>query len=335
MEKTTVTLQDVREAAECIRPYIRHTPLLRESSMDKILGCQAYFKPEMLQIVGAFKLRGALSKILSLTPEERARGIITTSSGNHGQACAYVGQMLGVHTVVVIPEDAPVLKIENAKAMGAEVIVWSRKYVERMKKVHEEMAEHGFILVHAYEDYTVMAGQGTIGLEILEDLPEIETVLVPIGGGGLISGISTAIKESKPDVRVIGVQAAACGAYYASRRNGYPSMVIPRPTVADGLTCTKVSEIPYPIIEKYVDDIVAAEEEDILEAVRLVARDAKLVAEPSAVVGVAALMCGRVKTRADEKVCTVLTAGNWDIPMIGKILKGEQVEGILVAPPTP
>jgi threonine dehydratase len=238
--------------------------------------------------------------------------------------------MLGIHTTVVIPEDAPAIKIENAKAMGAEVIVWKRKYVERMKKVREEMAEHGYILVHPYEDYTVMAGQGTIALEIMEDLPDVDAVLVPIGGGGLISGISTAIKESKPNVRVIGVQAAACGAFYASRQNGYPTEVTPRPTVADGLTAIRVSEFTYPIIEKYVDDIVAAEEEDIKEAVRLVARDAKLVAEPSACVGIAALMSGRVKTRPDEKVCAVLTAGNWDINLIGKLLKGEPVEGILV-----
>jgi len=329
MEKTSVNLQDIEEAAERIRPYIRHTPLLREKSMDTMLGCQAYLKPEMLQISGAFKLRGALSKILSLTPEEMQKGIITSSSGNHGQSCAFIGQMLGIHTTVVVPEDAPAIKIENARAMGANVIAWNRKYVERMKKVREEIAEHGYILVHPYEDYTVMAGQGTIALEIMEDLPDVDTVLVPIGGGGLISGISTAIKALKPKVRVIGVQAAACGAYYASRQNGYPSEVTPHPTVADGLTAIRVSEFTYPIIEKYVDDIVAVEEEDIKEAVRLVAREAKLVAEPSACLGIAALLSGRVKTQPDEKVCSVLTAGNWDINLIGKILKGENVEGVL------
>lgn len=329
MNKTTVSLQDIQEAAERIGPFIRHTPILRETSMDKSLGCEVYLKPEMLQITGAFKLRGALNKILSLTPDERKQGIIATSSGNHGQACAYAGQMLGIQTTVVIPEDAPAIKIEKAKAMGANVIVWNRKYAERWKKVCEEAAQHGYIIVHAFDDYTVMAGQGTIGLEILEDLPDVGTVIIPIGGGGLISGISTAIKESKPNVRVIGAQAAANGAYYASRQNGYPSTVIPRPTIADGLTCSRTSENPYPIIEKYVDEIVAAEEEDIEEAVRLVIRDAKLVAEPSACVGIAALLSGRVKTEPGEKVCAVLTAGNWDIHMIGKILKGEHVEGIL------
>ncbi|WP_445487725.1 threonine ammonia-lyase [Niallia sp. 03133] len=329
MEKTTVTLQDVREAAERIHPYIRRTPLLQEKNMDKVLGCQTYIKPEMLQITGAFKLRGALSKILSLTPDELKKGIITSSSGNHAQAVAYAGQMLGIHTTVVIPEDAPAIKIENAKAMGAEVIVWDRRYVERWKKVREEVAEHGYIIVHAYEDYTVMAGHGTIAMEIMEDLPDVGTVLVPIGGGGLISGISTALKESKPNVRVIGVQAAASCAYYFSRQNGHPSAAPSLPTVADGLSCRWPGENPYPIIEKYVDDIVVVEEEDIKEAVRLVAHGAKLVAEPSACVGIAALLSGKVKTRPDEKVCSVLTSGNWDIDMIGKILKGEHVEGVL------
>jgi len=328
MEKTTVTLQDIQEAAERIRPYVRHTPILREKTMDKALGCQAYLKPEMLQITGSFKPRGALNKILSLTSDEKKKGIVLTSSGNHAQACAFAGQMLGIHTTVIIPQDAPAIKSENARAMGAEVILWNRNYAERWKKVLEEAAEHGYVIVHAYDDYTVMAGQGTIGLEIMEDLPEVDTLLVPISGGGLISGISTAIKESKPNVRVIGVQAAASCAYYVSRQNGYPSTVTTRPTVADGLNCSRTSEMPYPIIEKYVDEIVIAEEEDILEAVRVVAREAKLVAEPSACVGIAALMSGRVKTRSDERVCAVLSGGNWDIDMIGKILKGEHVEGV-------
>lgn len=329
MDKTTVTLQDVREAAERIRPYIRRTPLLRQKNMDEILGCQVYLKPEMLQLTGAFKLRGALSKILSLTAEELKKGIITSSSGNHAQACAFAGQMLGIHATVIIPEDAPAIKIENAKAMGAEVILWDRRYDERWKKVREEVAEHGYTIVHAYEDFTVMAGQGTIALEIMEDLPDIDTVLVPIGGGGLISGISTAFKAAKPNVRVIGVQAAASAAYYVSRQKGCPSEAPILPTVADGLSCRRPGENPYPIIEKNVDDIVVVEEEAILEALRLVARNAKLVAEPSACVGIAALLSGAVKTRPDEKVCTVLTSGNWDIEMIGRVLKGEPVEGVI------
>lgn len=329
MKKTTVTLQDVREAAERIRPYIRRTPLLREKAMDKVLGCWTYLKPEMLQITGAFKIRGALSKVLSMTPEELKNGIITSSSGNHAQACAYVGKMMGIHTTVVVPEDTPAIKIENARDMGADVIVWDRNYDERWKKVRAEVTEHGYTIVHAYEDYTVMAGQGTIALEIMEELPDVDTVLVPIGGGGLISGISTAIKESKQNVRVIGVQAAASCAYYVSRQNGHPSETPCLPTIADGLSCRRPGNNPYPIIEKYVDDIVIVEEEDIKEALKLVASKAKLIAEPSACVSIAALLSDKVEIRSDEKVCSVLTSGNWDIDKIGMIFMGEQVEGVL------
>ena len=328
MEKNSVSLKDIQDAADRIRPYIRRTPLLRQKNMDKALGCQIYLKPEMLQITGAFKLRGALSKILSLPPDQRAKGIITSSSGNHGQACSYIGQLLNIPAVVVLPKDAPAIKIKNAEAMGAKVIVWDRNFDARWKKVHEEVAEHGYTIVHPYEDYLVMAGQGSIALEVMEDLPDIDVMIAPIGGGGLISGISTAVKELKPDVRVVGVQAAACAAYYASRRNGRPSEVPFLPTVADGLTCIRPGDNPYPIIEKYVDEIVAVDEEEIKEAVRFTAGKAKLVAEPSSCVVIAALMAGKVETRPDEKVCAVLTSGNWDIDMIGRIFKGEYVEGI-------
>lgn len=329
MEKTTVTLQDVKEAAERIRPYIRRTPLLRQKNMDKALGCEVYLKPEMLQITGAFKLRGALSKILSLSPDELKKGIVTSSSGNHAQACAYAGEMLGIHATIVIPDNAPTIKIENTKAMGAEVILCDRKYDLRWKKIREEVAEHGYTIVHPYEDYKVMAGQGTIAVEIMEDLPSIETVLVPIGGGGLISGISTFLKESNSNVRVVGVQAAASCGYYVSRQNGCRSEAPILPSIADGITCRTPSEITYPIIEKYVDEIVTVEEEDIREAVKFIANKAKLVAEPSSSVVIAALMTGKVKVRPDEKVCCVLTSGNWDIDMIGKIFNNEPVEGVL------
>jgi threonine dehydratase len=328
MQKTAVTFDDIKKAAERIQSYIRHTPLLRESKMDKALGCQVYVKPEMLQITGAFKLRGALSKILSLSQEELSRGIITSSSGNHGQALAYAGQVLGIPATVIVPEDTPAVKVENARSMGANVILWDRNYTERWNKVHAEVEAHGYTIVHNYEDFDVMAGQGTIALEVMEDLPDLDTILVPIGGGGLISGISTAIKQSKPHIRVVGVQAEACCPYYMSRKNGERTRVTVKQTLADGLACDWPGNNPYPIIEKYVDEIVAVSEQAIEDALRMVANDAKLVAEPSSCVGIAALQSGLVKTRPDEKVCVVLTSGNWDIDRIGSLLKGEHVQGI-------
>ncbi len=328
MEKTTVTLEDIQSAAKRIAPYIRRTPLLRQEAMGKLLGCDVYLKPEMLQVTGAFKLRGAMSKILALTPEERAKGIITSSSGNHGQACAFAGEKLGMHVTVLVPNDTPLIKVNNARRMGAEVILWDRSYDKRWAKVHEEVAEHGYTIVHPYEDPMVMAGQGTIALEIMEDLEDLDTIIVPIGGGGLISGISTAVKALKPSVRVIGVQASASAAYAESRKVGKPVEVPCLPTVADGLSCRRPGNNPYPIIEKNVDDIVAVEEKDILEATKMVAKEAKLVAEPSACVGIGAILGGKIKVRPDEKVAFVLTSGNWDIDMLGKVYNDIPVEGV-------
>ena len=323
MEDRVITLGDIQEAKKRISPYIRRTPLLDQTAMNDEVGCRIYLKPEMLQYVGAFKLRGALNKILSLPEEERQKGIITSSSGNHAQACAFAGQLLHCPVVVVIPEDAPQIKINNAKAMGAEVVLWDRSYDARWAKIAELVKEHDYVIVHPYQDPMVMAGQGTLALEALEDLPDMDTILVPIGGGGLISGVATAIKESNPKIRVIGVQAAASAAYYESRKAGTCVSVEPLATVADGLSCRQAAEVNFKIIERYVDDIVTVEEKDIEEAVRVVANRGKLIAEPSSCVGIAALLAGKVKVRPDEKVVSVLTAGNWNIEDIAHILLGE------------
>ena len=323
MSDKVLSLSDILKAKERITPYIRRTPLLDQTAMNGEVGCKVYLKPEMLQYVGAFKLRGAMNKILSLTEEERQRGIITSSSGNHAQACAFAGQVLHCPVVVVIPEDAPQIKIDNARAMGAEVVLWERTYDARWAKIAELVKEHNYVIVHPYEDPMVMAGQGTLALEAMEDLPDMDTILVPIGGGGLISGVSTAIKESNPNIRVVGVQAAASAAYYESRRAGECVGVEPLATVADGLSCRRASRVNFDIIEHYVDEIVTVEEEAICEALRVVANRGKLIAEPSACVGIAALLSGRVKVRPDEKVVSVLSAGNWNIEDVARIYLGE------------
>lgn len=329
MEKTTVTLNDVCEAARRIKPYVIRTPLMRGRTMDKVLGCKVYLKPEMLQVTGAFKMRGAMNKILSLSQEERDRGIICSSSGNHGQACALAGKITGTHVVVVLPEDAPHVKIDKARELGAEVVLGPRIYKERWKMVRELQEKNGYTMAHGYEDYTVMAGQGTIGLEILEDLPYVDTVFVPVGGGGLIAGVATAIKEINPKVRIIGVQAKASDGYVQSRKAGRRVEVECFPSLADGLGCRAPGENPYPICEKYVDEFVSVTEEDIKEAVKLVAAEAKLIAEPSSCVGIAAVLGGEVKVERNENAAFILTSGNWDIDAIGKILNNEHVDGRL------
>ena len=315
------TLQDIHEARERLKPHIRHTPLLRAEKIEKAAGCQVYLKPETLQVTGAFKIRGALNKSLSLPKEAIANGLIATSSGNHAQGLAYAARMLGVKALLVIPVTAPKAKIANTRALGAEVILFDGDTAARWKRVYEIAAENHYAVVHAFEDPLVMAGQGTIGCEILEDLEDVDTVIVPMGGGGLISGIATAIKETKPSVRVVGAEPALTPKYFHSRLNKQRTSLPLKNTIADGLRLSVPGQNPYPIIEKYVDEIVLVEDEHIVAGMRTLARDAKLIAEPAASIGIGALLAGALKVRPDEKVCAVLTGGNWDLPELAEIYK--------------
>ncbi|WPC06155.1 threonine/serine dehydratase [Pseudomonas benzenivorans] len=313
------TIQDIREAQERLKPHIKHTPLLRAEKIEKVAGCQLYLKPETLQITGAFKIRGALNKTLSLPREEIAKGIIATSSGNHAQGLAYAARMLGVKAILVLPVTTPKIKIANTEALGAEVILFDGDTAARWKRVYEIAEENGYVPVHAFEDPLVMAGQGTIGCEILEDLQDVDTVIIPMGGGGLISGIATAIKETKPSVRVVGAEPALTPKYYHSRLNKQRTTLPLQNTIADGLRISVPGQNPYPIIERYVDEIVLVEDEHIVQGMRALAKDAKLIAEPAAAIGIGALLAGVVKVRPDEKVCVVLTGGNWDLGDLAEV----------------
>ena len=313
------TIQDIWEARERLKPHIRHTPLLRAEKMEKALGCRLWLKPETLQITGAFKIRGAVNKALSLPREAVANGLIATSSGNHAQGLAYAARFLGVKAFLVLPASAPEVKVANTRALGAEVILFDGDNAARWKKTSEIAEENGYAVIHGFEDPLVMAGQGTIGCEILDDLEDVDTVIVPLGGGGLISGIATAIKETKPSVRVIGAEPALTPKYYHSRINGERTSLPLKDTVADGLRLSVPGRNPYPIIEKYVDEIVLVEDEHIVAGMRMLANDAKLIAEPAASIGIGALLAGAVAVRPDEKVCTVLSGGNWDLCDLGAI----------------
>lgn len=313
------TIEDIREARQRLMPHVRHTPLLRAEKLDGAAGCQLYLKPEMLQITGAFKIRGALNKVLSLPREAIENGIIATSSGNHAQGLSYAAKMLGVKVILVLPANSPKIKIENTKALGAEVILFDGDTAARWAKVYEIAEGKKYAVVHGFEDPLVMAGQGTIGCEILDDLDDVDTVIVPMGGGGLISGIATAIKETKPSVRVIGAEPALTPKYFHSRKNKERTSLPLKDTIADGLRISVPGRNPYPIIEKYVDEIVLVEDEFIVAGMRSLARDAKLIAEPAASIGVGALLAGSIDVRSDEKVCAVLSGGNWDLPALAEI----------------
>lgn len=221
--------------------------------------------------------------------------------------------MLGVRAILVLPVNTPKIKIENTKALGAEVVLFDGDTAARWKRVYEIAAENHYAPIHAFEDPIVMAGQGTIGCEILDDLPEVDTVVVPVGGGGLISGIATAIKETRPSVRVIGAEPALTPKYFHSRINKKRTSLPLQNTIADGLRISVPGQNPYPIIEKYVDEIVLVDDHHIVEGMRALAKDAKLIAEPAAAITVGALLAGALDVKPEEKVCAVLSGGNWDL----------------------
>lgn len=307
-----VGLKDIEKAAERIAGRVHRTPILRGEKLDALFGAEVYFKPENLQRTGSFKIRGATNKILSLSDEERAKGIIASSSGNHAQGVAYAAKALGIKATLVLPENAPKAKIEGTKSLGADVVLYGFDSVQRYKKLYEIKAEKGYTLVHSFDDAELIAGQGTSGLEIMKDLPDVDTVVVPLGGGGLLAGVAAAVKESNPKTRVVGVEPATIQRYAESRKAGKPVEVPMGETLADGLMLTKTGEHNYPLIDKYVDEIVPASDDFIVKALMEIVFKSKLLIEPSAAVGLAAALEGNFTVRKGEKVCFFLSGGNID-----------------------
>ena len=296
------------------------TPLLRYSTNSE----DFFLKAECLQPVGSFKLRGAYNKIATLTPEERKRGVIAHSSGNHAQGVAYAARALGVKATIVVPGDIAAVKLEATKALGADVVLVGNPSADRIAKAEELAAQHGWVPVPPYNDLKVIAGQGTIGLEILEDLPDAEVVLAPVSGGGLISGIASAIKLANPRVKVIGVEPELAADAQASLRKGervtFPAAQVTR-TIADGLRTSPVGEIPFLHIKQYVDDIVTVSEEEIRRAMRAILSTARLVAEPSGAAAPAAFLYHRDQLPRAKKIVAVLSGGNVAPAMLAKILQ--------------
>jgi threonine dehydratase len=272
-----------------------------------------YLKTENLQPIGAFKLRGAYNKIVSLSDKEAARGVITYSSGNHAQGVAYAARALGVKAIVVMPRNAPEIKREATVSMGAEIVLVGPGSDERKAKAEELADQHGYIIVPPYNDERIIAGQGTMALEILEKLPQVETVIVPVGGGGMISGVATAIKLSKPSVRVIGVEPELAADAQASLRSGkivqFPAEQVSR-TAADGLRTQSIGEINFQHIRQYVDDIVTVSEGEIEEAMRRLATNPKTLAEPSGAVAVAAFLFRRDDLPRTKVNVAIISGGN-------------------------
>jgi threonine dehydratase len=320
-----VTLSHIHSARARLHGVTVHTPLIefKLSAADSKEDLRRlYLKPENQQPIGAFKLRGAYNKIASLSQEDRKRGVITYSSGNHAQGVAYAARALGVKSVIVMPENAPAIKREATRALGAEIVFVGPGSAERQSKAEELAAQHGYVIVPPFNDEQIIAGQGTIGLEILEDLPEVEMVLAPVGGGGMISGVATAIKLSKPSVKVIGVEPALAADAQASLRAGkivqFPADEVVR-TLADGLRTQSIGPINFEHIRRYVDDIVTVTEDEIREAVRLLAANPNTVAEPSGAVAVAGFLFHRNLLPETKTNVAIISGGNIDPAMLEEL----------------
>ncbi len=321
-----VTLEMIQQAQKALQGVVRKTPLDHAPQ----IGRHVYIKAENLQLTGAFKIRGAYNKMRSLTPEEAARGVIACSAGNHAQGIAYSAAKLGIKAVICMPTVAPISKIEATKSYGAEVILVPGVYDDAAKEAERLTAEYGYTFAHPFNDPYVIAGQGTIGLEILEQLPDVDQVVVPIGGGGLISGIAIAVKTLKPDCRVIGVQAAGAASMYASRLHGRSTELKNVATIADGIAVKCPGNLTYQLCEKYVDEIVTVTEEEIACAILRLIEGQKTVAEGAGATPVAAVMFGKVDTTKRKTVC-VVSGGNVDVTMLSRIItKGLSKSGRIV-----
>ncbi|MBV8206624.1 MAG: threonine/serine dehydratase [Acidobacteria bacterium] len=311
-----ITVSEVQAAQKRICCAAIRTPLLRLSSERS---GELHLKLENLQPTGSFKVRGAYNKIASLAPEERARGLITYSSGNHGQAVAYAARAVGARAIVVMPRTAAAVKIERARALGAEIVLVGPGSSERQERAEQLSQQRGYTVVPPFNDLQIIAGQGTIGLEILQQLPSLDAVLVPIGGGGLISGIAAAVKQSRATVRVIGVEPELANDAQQSLRTG-SRVTLPAEqvssTIADGLRTQRVGEINFEHIRQFVDDIVTVSEEEIREATRRLLLEGRILAEPSGAVAPAAWLAGRV----EGKCAAVVSGGNMDAAMLKKVL---------------
>lgn len=322
-----VDLRDVEKAREKIRDSVHRTPLKHSTTFSRFTGGQVHLKLENLQRTGSFKIRGALNKILSLSEKERERGVIAASAGNHAQGVALAATTIGIKSVIVMPTDAAHAKVEATQGYGAEVVLTGEDYDAAYQRARELQEEHGYTFVHAYDDPAVIAGQGTIALEILEDLKEVDTVVTSIGGGGLISGIALALKAVKPEVRVVGVEAEGAASAFAAREKKERVLLDSPRTIADGIATRIVGENTFKIIEEHVDELVTVSDREIARAILMLLERGKTVVEGAGAAPVAALLSKKVDVEG-QNVVAVLSGGNIDITLMGEIVqRGLMEEG--------
>ena len=312
-------LSSIREAQGRLKDIIHDTRLVSSQSLSRLAQAEVKFKPENLQITGSFKIRGAFNKMAQVKASG-APGVVTASSGNHGQAVAWAARYFGLDAHVVVPVTAPEIKIRAAKDFGAKVESYGTQSRERLLRAQQLAEALGYVFVPPYDDPAIMSGQGTIGLEILREWPEVDTVLVPIGGGGLISGISTAIKESHPQIRVIGVEPEGAAKAYRSRQEGQRVELAQADSIADGLIALSLGKLTYPIVEHYVDELVTVSDSDIRTAFWHLFSRLKMVVEPSGAATAAYLLAHGPTSLKGRRVVAVLSGGNVDPRTVAQLV---------------
>jgi threonine dehydratase len=315
-----LTLEDVRQAARRLGPRVHRTPVLTSRSLDEATGHRVFLKCENLQRAGAFKIRGALNKLLTLSEDERARGVIAFSSGNHAQGVALAARMTGTSALILMPTDAPSLKLAATRGYGAEVVFYDRQTEDREERARELVEKTGRVLVPPYDDHAIMAGQGTAALELLEDAPELDALLTPIGGGGLMAGCSTAAKALRPSIAVFGVEADTANDTWLSLRKGERVKIEPPPTIADGIRNLSPGALSFPVLQRHLTDVLLVSDEEIKQAVRFLLLRVKILVEPTGAVPVAALLAGKVPLAEGARVGVVLSGGNVDPTTLADIL---------------
>ena len=321
-----LALEDIEAASERIADLVVETPIDRSGTFSDLTGASVYLKLEVFQRTGAFKLRGAANRIRTLSPSEREAGVVTASAGNHAQGVALAATESGVDATVVMPEEAAISKVSATRSYGAEVRLEGVDYSAAQAIAYDLAESEGRTYVHAFDDPAIMAGQGTIGLEILDAVPDVDTVLVPIGGGGLIGGIATAIKERNPEVRIVGVQAEGAASVPQSLKAG---QIVERDdvdTIADGIATRRVGDLTFEVMQAYVDTAVTVSDDEIAHTLTHLLEREKILVEPAGVVGLAALHHGRIPLEPDEVVVPVLSGGNVDLNVLTTIILRGLVE---------
>ena len=314
-----LTIDKIYDAARVLEPVVRHTQLIEAPKMSAELDCKLYLKPENLQVTGSFKVRGSAYKISQLTPEEKTHGVIACSAGNHAQGVALAATKQGIKSIICLPSAAPISKVQATKSYGAEVCLVDGVYDDAYAEAIRQRDELGYTFIHPFDDDDVIAGQGTIGLEVLNELPDIDAVVVPVGGGGLISGVAYALKTLKPSVKIYGVQAEGAPSMYNAVKTGNPERLPSVSTFADGIAVKAPGENTFEYCKKYVDEIVTVTEDEISAAILHLIENQKLIAEGAGAVSVAAVKFGKVPVAGKKVVCLV-SGGNIDVTILSRVI---------------